>query len=625
MTQPSSKDVTQYWRPQAVAPSRGVDLVAQVGLIVAQRPDAIAVITPRVTLTYAQLWARAMTLARRLRAATISPGDPVALCLSRSAELVVGTLGILAAGGYYVALDPAQPEERLRFMVHDSGAQLVVTDSASTYGLPADRVVAPPAGDEYAGALDTPPLAKAEHCTPAYVVYTSGSTGTPKGVLVEHASLRNLVEWHQSTFSVGPADRTTLLASPGFDASVWEIWPCLTAGATLLVPAEELKTDPGALRDWLVAEAVTVSFLPTPLAEAVMALDWPPDAALRLLLTGGDVLHRRPPQGLPFTLVNNYGVSEAAVVSTSAIVPPADPAHPESPSIGSAISGVTVEIVNGAGRTVPPGDVGELVICGVAVARGYIGRPEGTAEQFSTGDDGVRSYRTGDLVRARADGELEYLGRIDDQVQLRGFRVELDEVVAVLNQDPTVRSSAVVAVSDDANGDVQFLRAFLVATPGSQPDAGYLRQHLATQLPEHMVPRDVITLAALPTTANGKLDRKALLNYSPPAPAMRDEQVAPRNDTERSIAALVAERLGMPDVGVEENFFLLGGHSMLGAQLIIRLSEQFGVEMSLRTLFEHPTVAEMAVEVERLVVEDIATMTEEELLAAAQLDGEMEP
>ncbi len=623
MTQPMSEAMTQSWRQQGAAPSGGIDLVGRVASVAAQRPDAIAVVAPGATLTYAQLWGRALALARRLRAATMSIGDPVALCLPRSAELVVGALGIVAAGGCYVALDPSQPEERLRFMVHDSGAQLVVTNSASTYGLPADRAVAPPADDEYAGVVDTWPVAEVDPHAPAYVVYTSGSTGEPKGVLVEHASVGNLVAWHQRAFGLTAQDRSTQLASPGFDASIWEVWPCLTAGASLHIPDEALKTDPGALRDWLVAAGITVCFLPTPLAEAVCQLEWPSKAPLRFMLTGGDVLHRRPPPGLPFTLVNNYGVAEATVVATSGVVPPSavDGRTRVRPSMGVAIDGIQLEIVDEAGQPVPSGTAGELVIGGVSVARGYLHRPEFDRTKFRNASSPMRTYWTGDRVRLQAGGELEYLGRVDDQIQLRGFRIELGEIDGVLNQHPSVQASAVV-VDDEA--DAQFLTAYVVGKQGTVPDPSELRTHAATHLPEHMVPRDFVMLASLPTTVNGKVDRHAL-HIAEPRAAGCGPLAAPRNDFERSIATIVAERLALPEVGVNENFFMLGGHSMLGAQLIIRISEQFGVEMSLRSLFEHPTVAEMAEEVERLLVEDIATMTDEELLAAAQLDGETEP
>ncbi len=274
----------------------------------------------------------------------------------------------------------------------------------------------------------------------AYVVYTSGSTGQPKGVLVEHDGLTNLVEWHRAAFGLHAGDRCTQISSPGFDAAVWEIWPSLSVGAAIHVVPEGLRTDPIRLRDWLVTEGITVTFLPTPMAEGVIGLDWPDDGALRYLLTGGDALTRRPRRDLGFTLVNNYGLSETTVVATSgAVATEGDGA----PSIGRPISGVVAEVVDERLRPVDPGGDGELVLGGVAIARGYLNRPELTAQRFLDGPEG-RRYRTGDRVRVRADGEIEFLGRLDDQLSIRGFRVEPGEIAAVLNSHPAIEASVAV-------------------------------------------------------------------------------------------------------------------------------------------------------------------------------------
>jgi len=292
-------------------------IVERVHRAATAHPTALAVAAPGGTLTYQQLWDRALGLAQRIRDTGLSRGDPVALCLSRSAELVVGALGILAAGGCYVALDPQYPEDRLRYMFADSGAKIVVATRDVAARLGAPHSIEPTA--EPASSPATPVEARPHD--PAYIVYTSGSTGQPKGVVLEHAGLLNLVEWHQNTFSITESDRGTQVVSPGFDAAAWEIWPCLTAGASLHIPRDELRTDPIGLRDWVLSERVTTTFLPTPLCEALLELDWPTTAPLRAMLTGGDVLHRRPRTDLPFVLVNNYGPSEATVVATSGICP----------------------------------------------------------------------------------------------------------------------------------------------------------------------------------------------------------------------------------------------------------------------------------------------------------------
>ena len=421
----------------------------------------------------------------------------------------------------------------------------------------------------------------------AYVVYTSGSTGSPKGVLVEHAGLMNLVAWHQRAFEITAADRGTQVASPGFDAAAWEIWPYLAAGASVHVPPVTVRADPQALRDWLVAEAITVSFLPTALAEQVSLLPWP-SAALRLVLTGGDRLRQGPPEGLPFRLVNNYGLSEATVVSTSGVVPPGTSG---APTIGAAIDGVRLAVVDGDQQAVPAGDAGELMVGGVSVARGYLNQPELTRRRFVTpvwAEPGERWYRTGDLVRLRPDGEVEFLGRLDDQVQVRGVRIEPGEVSARLDRHPDVRASVVIAVGEGA--DERRLYAYLVPRDDDarKPSRQELQDYLGTHLPDYMIPAGFGWVREFSSTENGKVDRSAL-----PPPVFTDatpaEEIAPASDLEEVVAAIVAERLGLERVAPEDNFFLLGGHSLLGAQLITRVSDQFGVSLDLRALFDNPT------------------------------------
>jgi amino acid adenylation domain-containing protein len=586
-------------------------LLAQIRQHVATAPNAAAVVDGGVTLTYRELWDRALALAESLRDIGCGRESLVALCEPRSAELVVGALGIAAAGAAFVALDPATPAHRLQQMIDDSAAQAMVAGSVAA-DLSGPTVVAvPPIGAR--------PRSHTEAVTPApddlaYVVYTSGSTGRPKGVMIEQAGLANLSSWHRRAFDVTAADRTTQIASPSFDASIWEVWPCLAAGACLYVVPEAVKTDPGALRDWLVAEGITIAFLPTPLAAAVMQLEWPESAALRLLLTGGDMLHQRPSSELRFTVVNNYGLSETTVVSTSGVVSAEGDTPPD---IGAAIDGVCLSVVDAEGHPVPDGDAGELLIAGVSVARGYVGAADLTAERFSTSADGVRQYRTGDLVRRSSHGTVDYLGRIDDQVQIRGLRVEPGEIAAVLEQHPAVSASAVVAAG--APEDPRLV-GFVVPAGDAGSGAGDidgLFDYLGARLPAQMVPTDLVTVVALPLTASGKIDRAALLAQLD-STSDRGVLTEPTTDLERIIADIVAERLGLAQVGTDENFFLLGGHSMLGAQLAIRINERFGIEMTLRSLFEGPTVAEMAAEVERQLLAEIDAMSDESVLQAVR-------
>src|SRR2546428_4503967 len=338
----------------------------------AETPDATAVVAGDQRISYGQLDQRANRLAHHLRAMGAGPDVVVGLCLNRSAELVVGALAILKAGAAYLPLDPASPPERLAFTLRDAGVQVLITspDCLPTDSLPACeggsgrgiQILHPGAAGESLGTGNRrPPTSLAGDDNLAYVIYTSGSTGQPKGVQVTHSNLMNLVRWHQQAFAVTSSDRATQLASPAFDAAVWELWPYLTAGASVYVPDEDTRMDPPRLRDWLVAQAITVTFVPTPLAETVMTLEWPADTALRLMLTGGDTLHRYPSATLPFALINNYGPTETAVVATSGLVPPAS-GWTTPPSIGRPISGARAYVQDEKRQPVLAELTGELYI-----------------------------------------------------------------------------------------------------------------------------------------------------------------------------------------------------------------------------------------------------------------------
>ncbi|HEX3127436.1 MAG TPA: non-ribosomal peptide synthase/polyketide synthase [Thermoanaerobaculia bacterium] len=542
-------------------------------------PDALAISGPS-SLTYGELNRRANALAHTLRGLGVGPDVRVAVCLERSPELVVSVLAVLKAGGAYVALDPSQPGERLGWELEDCGAGVVLVRRGPLTDLAASRRLLCLAPDLMDVADRGPePDLHADHL--AYVIYTSGSTGRPKGVEITHRGLRSLVDWHVNAFGVTAADRATLIAGVGFDASVWEIWPYLAAGASLHVVPETVRTRPDALRDWMVAERVTVSFLPTPLAEAVVTLDWPRSTALRALLAGGDRLHQPPPAGLPFVLVNNYGPTEGTVVATSGVVEPKT-GDVRPPSIGRALPHVRAFVVDG-----------ELLIGGPALARGYLGRPDLTAASFVPdpfGPPGERLYRTGDLVSELPDGELEFLGRIDDQVKIRGHRIELGEIEAALVHHPGVREAAVIAKdgAKDGQGGKR-----LVAYVAGTADAAELRTFLSESLPEPMVPSVFVHLEALPVTDRGKVDRRALPE---PAEDARD-YAAPRTPVEERLAAIWAEVLGCR-VGVEDSFFELGGHSLTAGRILARIADDFGVELPLGALFAAPTVESLAAAVE---------------------------
>ncbi|WP_437581584.1 amino acid adenylation domain-containing protein [Sorangium sp. So ce887] len=421
----------------------------------ARAPHAAAVVSDRGSLAYGELDRRANQLARRLRELGVGPETLVAICAERSLEMVVGILGTLKAGAAYLPVDAEIARERLAFILEDSGAPVLLTQAHLSERLPpfAGAVIRLDADWPEMAALEgSPPPACAGPRNLAYAIYTSGSTGRPKGVLVEHRSLMNLVEWHVRRFAVSCADRATLVASPGFDASVWELWPYLCEGACLFIPGEPLRRSPDELRAWLIARGITVSFLPTPMAEELLRLDWPASAALRYLLTGGDKLRVWPGAALPFDVVNNYGPTEATVVATSCLVPRARPnggTATADPSIGRPIDNLRVYLLDPRGELVPVGVPGELYLGGVGVARGYLNRPELDAARFLpdrfSDEPGARMYRTGDRARWHADGTLEFLGRVDNQVKIRGYRIELGEIEAVLREHPDVEEAVVVA------------------------------------------------------------------------------------------------------------------------------------------------------------------------------------
>jgi amino acid adenylation domain-containing protein len=585
---------------------------ARVAALASTCPDAVAVADEAQSLSFAVLDAKATAVAHRLRALGVGRGSLVGLCHDRTAAGVVGALAILKAGGGYVGMDPAYPEARLAHMLRDSGATVLLTDRSVIEQLGSSRLGADAIVDldDVAGHPwgETQPALPDEPVGPddvAYVIYTSGSTGLPKGVAVSHRSLLGLVDWHQHAFAVTPADRASAVASPAFDASVWEVWPYLASGASLHMADRATATSPTALRDWLVTKAITIGFAPTALAEELLDLRWPLDTRLRIMLTGGDRLRRRPPPNLPFTLVNNYGVTEASVVSTSGTVSP-DRGAGDVPGVGRAIPGTHLHVLDEQGRPVTPGEVGELYIGGSGVAIGYVNQEALTAERFLPDpfvpDLDARMYRTGDLVRVTADGEIHFLGRMDDQVQLRGHRIELGEVAAVLSTHPSV-GRCVVVIRELQPGNPGLV-AYVVPSGERGTNREELLGHLAERVPAAMVPTAFVQLEALPVTLNGKLDVDAL-----PAPALTSAATAepPRTAVELIVSTTIEELLELDGVAREDNFFELGGHSLLAAQLVTRLQDRLGVELTLLTIFDNPTVADIACVIEGEGVEPIAS------------------
>jgi pristinamycin I synthase 3 and 4 len=572
------------------------DLFAQQAALT---PDAPALEFAGETLSYAELDARANRLARRLRALGVRVDAPVALCLERSLEMPVAVLAVLKAGGAYVPADPAYPAERVAYMLEDSGAAVLVTTSDVAAHLPrtdtpvllldedADAIAAESADPL---AVDVDP----DHL--AYVLYTSGSTGKPKGAAVPHAALVNLVRWQAARWGAELAPRTLQFASLSFDASFHEMFSTWATGGTLVLIEDDRRRDAEALVDYLRAHRIERIFLPFAalqnLAESAENAQLPD---LRGIITAGEAL-RSTPQLVAFhranpalRLDNHYGPSETHVVTAHALgEEPAD--WPLLPPIGAPIDNTRTYVLDARMHPAPVGVPGELYIGGIALGRGYLRRPGLTAAAFVPDPftPGGRLYRTGDRARWLAAGELEFLGRTDDQVKIRGFRIEPGEVEAAIASHPSVRDAAVLARGE---GAARRLVAYVVpADASASPDA--LRAHVAARLPEHMVPPQWVMLESIPLTPSGKMDRRAL--PEPGAAAPTAGFVAPETETERGLADIWAEVLGIGGIGAEDSFFALGGHSLRAAQVMSRIRAAFEVDLPLRAVFETPRLRAMA-------------------------------
>jgi amino acid adenylation domain-containing protein len=555
----------------------------------ARTPDAIALVFEDEPLSYAELNARANRLAHHLAELGVGPEVRVGICLERGMEMIVSVLAVLKAGGAYVPLDPAYPTERLAFVLADSAVPVLVTQESLRAALPAADGVAVVSVDGDAERIATQSAENPERGAGpdhlAYVIYTSGSTGTPKGVMVPHRGIPNLAYAQARRFGIDSTSRVLQFASFSFDAAVAELFDALLAGGTLVLASREALLPGPALLETLQGGRVTVATLP-PSVLAVLSPDDLPE--LRTVVSAGEAVDaatvERWSDGRAF--VNAYGPTETTVCATAAHCE----ADGRAPAIGRPLENVRAYVLDAAGRPAPVGIAGELCVGGVGVVRGYLGRPGLTAERFVPDPfatkPGARLYRTGDRARWRAEGVLEYMGRLDEQVKVRGFRIEPGEIEATLRRHEAVRECAVVA-REDASGGTQLV-GYIVGE--ADPDA--LRAHLRGSLPEYMVPSAFVSLDALPLTPNGKLDRKSL-----PAPDFAPAEaryVAPRTPTEEALVGIWAEVLRLERVGVEESFFELGGHSLLATRVVSRVRQDFGVEVPLQALFEQPTVAAMA-------------------------------
>ena len=622
----------------------------------ARRPDAVAIELGDAALTYGELLRRAGRLAARLSRLGAGPEAQVALCLPRTLDMPVAIVAALLSGGAYLPLDPAAPPERLRVLLEDSGAPIVVTTAELAARLPGTsaRLVLVDREEDEGG--ETPQamesgVGSAE--STAYVIYTSGSTGRPNGVRVAHRTALRLFAAAGARFAFGPEDVWTIFHSYVFDFTVWELWGALLHGGRAVLLPTAVARSPEALLSVLAERRVTL-LAQTPPAfralSAALAGGETPDLALRAIVFAGEALY---PEDLRIwmerfgergpRLVNMFGPTETTVVATYRAMTAADLGRPASP-LGAPLEDLSLHLLDRGGNLVPIGVPGEICIGGAGVARGYLARPELTAERFvpdpfSPLDSGAalgarqldpgaalgaRLYRSGDLGRRLPDGDVVYLGRIDLQVKVRGVRIELGEIEAALARHPGVAAAAVALaelapgerglvayVVPAATGDPAPVPSAIGSAPASpsaigsapaSPAPSDLRAFLRTLLPEVMVPAAFVELAALPLTVNGKLDRRAL-----PAPERlrrgTGELTAPRTPVEESLASLWRELLGVERVGTEDDFFELGGHSLLASRLAARLRDRLGVELSAQHVFRAPTIATLSAEVERLLAE----------------------
>ncbi len=591
--------IAREWNDTAPLPEPAVCLHQLFEAQAARTPDAVALVSPdgRQRLSYRELEARAEALARRLRILGVGPEILAGVLMDRTVELVVSLLAVLKAGGAYVPIDPAYPRQRVATLLANSRAAVLLTRRALLAefagSLPPEAV--PLFVDEPAEETEAPPLRPPQPGNLAYVIYTSGSTGEPKGVAIEHRSAVAFARWAREVYA--PEERAGVLGSTSvcFDISIMEIFVTLAWGGRILLAENALALPTLPARD----EVTMINSVPSAMAELVRDGRLPD--SIRVVNTGGEAVkgalaRRIYEQSRATRVIDVYGPSEDTTYSTTSLIP----RDVETPAVGRPIHGTRAWVLDAGLRPAPIGVPGAVYLAGDGLARGYLGRPALTAERFIPdphGAPGARLYRVGDLARYRTDGEIEYLGRIDHQVKVRGFRIELGEIEAVLAAHPTVEK-AVVATHDYGKQGAEDVRllAWVVPAAGRAVEPESLLAWVGERLPEYMVPAAVVPLAEMPLTPNGKVDRFAL-----PIPEAREGTAAetPRSPVEELVAGLWAETLGLSRIGPHDDFFELGGYSLLAIRLLARLRAATGLELPLRALFAHPTVAALAAEVER--------------------------
>jgi len=546
---------------------------------VQKSPDHIAACYQNEKFTYQELYLRAAQYAREIRKFTTGKEDIVAVSLSPSLDMLAVLMGTLMSGSAFLPIDATYPDSRIEYLLQNSGSSIFISEQEvfnriSFQGICIDAAAMPFLSPQENTVFDSPMVGNQANDL-AYVIYTSGSTGEPKGIMIEHQSLSNLCSWHNQQFDVTAADRTAKYAGFGFDASVWEVFPYLIAGASIYILEHQMKYDVERVNSFFEQNGITISFLPTQFCEQFIQL---PNSSLRLLLTGGDKLNHC--QSLPYQIVNNYGPSENTVVTTSGLVEGSSANIP----IGKPIAHTHVYILS-KNQLQPIGVPGELCISGIGVARGYLHNDQLTMEKFVDNPfvDNRKMYRTGDLARWLPDGNIEFLGRIDHQVMIRGFRIELGEIEKNLLRIPVVKACVVIDKNDHSGN--KYLCAYIVSAIQINPDD--LREQLARQIPEYMLPAFFMQIEHVPITANGKVDRRQLPD--PDQQKMHMQYEPPRNEIEEQMIAVWEEVLGVQNIGIQDKFFELGGDSIKAIQVSSRLKKH-NIHIEIKDLFNSQSI-----------------------------------
>jgi amino acid adenylation domain-containing protein len=597
LTAPELNQILHEWNTSETTEQSALCIQEMLAVVEERNPLATAVVCAEERLTYSELNQRANQLAHHLQKLGIGPDRLVGVCLERSLNNIVALLAVLKSGGAYVPIDPAYPHDRVTYMLDDSDVAVLITQQSLVGKLPAQQaavVLIDTEWEQIARESSANPLSLATPGNLAYVIYTSGSTGRPKGVAIEHRAVVAFLEWALSVFSADELSSVLLSTSFCFDLSVFELFTPLCAGGTVVLAANALQ-----LPELDSAKVTLVNTVPSAMTELVR-MRGIPDSVRTINLAG---------EPLPQSLVNDiyarsnvrqvfnlYGPSEDTTYSTFVRV---EPSAAHEPSIGRPIANSTAYILDAHLRPVPAGVPGELHLAGGGLARGYLNRPELTAEKFIPNpfsrQAGARMYRTGDLARYSRDGQIEFLGRLDNQVKLRGFRIELGEIETTLRQQPAVEQ-AIVTVREDQPGDKRLV-AYLVANDGADSallETSTMRRQLSESLPDYMIPSAFVWLDEFPLTPNGKIDRRALPRPEMDRSDLKTSFVAPRDNLEQQLTNILEKILDVKTIGVRDSFFDLGGHSLLAVRLFAQIENRFGKRLPLVTLFQAPTIEQLA-------------------------------